>query len=78
MPHLLRLKAACQPWEAAVTGADQTRLARRAEQLGYAMIAVPEHHIVPAAHVELSGPHYFHACSAMSYLAGATQSIRGR
>ena len=24
MPHMLRLKATCQPWEAAVTGADQT------------------------------------------------------
>lgn len=76
MPHMLRLKATCQPWEAAVTGADQTRLARWAEKLGYAMIAVPEHHIVPSAHVELSGPHYFHGYSAMSYFAGATENIR--
>ncbi|MFC5746277.1 TIGR03619 family F420-dependent LLM class oxidoreductase [Actinomadura rugatobispora] len=76
MPHLLRLKATCQPWEAAVTGADQTRLARWAEKLGYAMISVPEHHIIPRAHVELSGPHYFSAYPAMAYLAGATERIR--
>jgi probable F420-dependent oxidoreductase len=76
MPHMLRLKATCQPWEAAVTGADQTRLAKWAEQLGYAMISVPEHHIVPTSHVELSGPHYFSAYTAMSYLAGATERIR--
>lgn len=76
MPHLLRLKASCQPWEAAVTGADQTRLAKWAEKLGYAMIAVPEHHIVPRSHVELSGPHYFGAYPAMGYFAGATERIR--
>ncbi|HSA53044.1 MAG TPA: TIGR03619 family F420-dependent LLM class oxidoreductase [Yinghuangia sp.] len=76
MPHMLRLKATCQPWEAAVTGTDQTRLAKWAEKLGYAMISVPEHHIIPRAHVDLSGPHYFHAYTAMSYLAGATENIR--
>lgn len=76
MPHLLRLKATCQPWEAAVTGADQTRLAKWAEELGYAMISVPEHHIIPREHVDLSGPHHFSAYTAMSYLAGATERIR--
>ena len=76
MPHMLRLKASCQPWEAAVTGADQTRLAKWAEKLGYSMISVPEHHIVPASHVELSGPHYFSAYPAMGYMAGATETIR--
>ncbi|OHV39059.1 MULTISPECIES: TIGR03619 family F420-dependent LLM class oxidoreductase [Pseudofrankia] len=76
MPHLLRLKATCQPWEAGVTGADQTRLAKWAEKLGYDMIAVPEHHIIPRAHVDLSGPHYFSAYPAMAYWAGATEKIR--
>lgn len=76
MPHMLRLKATYQPWEAAVTGADQTRLAKWAEKLGYAMISIPEHHIIPREHVELSGPHYFNAFSAMAYLAGATETIR--
>jgi probable F420-dependent oxidoreductase len=76
MPHLLRLKATCQPWEAAVTGADQTRLAKWAEKCGYAMISVPEHHIVPRSHVELSGPHYLSAYPTMAYWAGATEKIR--
>lgn len=76
MPHLLRLKATCQPWEAAVNGANQTRLAKWAEKLGYAMISVPEHHIVPRSHVELSGPHYLSAYPAMAYWAGATEKIR--
>ncbi|TGD70495.1 LLM class flavin-dependent oxidoreductase, partial [Mangrovimicrobium sediminis] len=73
MPHLMRLKATAQPWEAAVTGAEQTRLARCAEDLGYDMIAVPEHFVIPNSHVDLSGPHYFHAASAQGSFAGATE-----
>jgi probable F420-dependent oxidoreductase len=76
LPHMLRLKATLQPWEASVTGADQTRMVKRAEALGYDMVSVPEHHIIPREHVELSGPHYFHAASAMAYIAGATETIR--
>ena len=76
LPHMLRLKATLQPWEASVTGADQTRMVKRAEALGYDMICVPEHHIIPREHVALSGPHYFHAASAMAYIAGATETIR--
>lgn len=75
MPHLLRLKAMMQRWEASVTGADQTRMAKRAEELGYDMIATPEHFIIPNEHLELSGPHYFHAAAAQGYLAGATSKI---
>lgn len=75
MPHLVRLKATLQPWEADVTGADQTLLARRAEELGYDMIAVPEHFIIPKGHLELSGPHHFHAAAAQGYFAGATERI---
>lgn len=76
MPHMVRLKANSQPWEAAVTGPDQARLARWAEKLGYAQISVPEHHIIPRAHVELSGAHYLSAYPAMSFYAGATQTMR--
>jgi probable F420-dependent oxidoreductase len=76
LPHTLRLKATVQPWEASVTGADQTVMVKRAEQLGYDMLAVPEHFIIPRKHVELSGPHYFHSTVAQAYIAGATQRIR--
>ncbi|OBH16896.1 TIGR03619 family F420-dependent LLM class oxidoreductase [Mycolicibacter sinensis] len=75
LPHMLRLKAMMQPWEAGVTGAEQTRMAKRADELGYDMIAVPEHIVIPAEHVELSGPHYFQSTIAQAYLAGATERI---
>lgn len=76
LPHTLRLKATMQPWEAEVTGADQTRMAKRADELGYDMIAVPEHFAIPREHVELSGPHYLQSTAAQAYLAGATSRIR--
>lgn len=75
IPHLLRLKASMQPWEASVTGADQTRIVKRADELGYDMVSTPEHFIIPDEHVELSGPHYFHAAAAQGYFAGATEKI---
>ncbi|WP_165827663.1 TIGR03619 family F420-dependent LLM class oxidoreductase [Mycolicibacterium sp. GF69] len=75
LPHMLRLKAMMQPWEAAVTGADQTRMAKCADEWGYDMIAVPEHFAIPRDHVELSGPHYLQSTVAQAYLAGATQRI---
>jgi probable F420-dependent oxidoreductase len=75
LPHMLRLKAMMQPWEAAVTGADQTRMAKCADEWGYDMIAVPEHFVIPTEHVELSGPHYFQSTAAQAYLAGATERI---
>jgi len=76
LPHVLRLKATMQPWEINVTGADQTRMAKRADELGYDMLAVPEHLIIPREHIDLSGPHYFHAAAGQGYLAGATQRIK--
>jgi probable F420-dependent oxidoreductase len=76
LPHAMELKALTQPWELTVSGADQTVMAQRAEALGYHMVAVPEHFVVPHTHVELSGAHYFHSTVAQAHLAGATQRIR--
>lgn len=76
LPHMLRLKAMSQPWEASVTGADQTRMAKCADKWGYDMIAVPEHFVIPGDHVELSGPHYLQSTVAQAYLAGATERIQ--
>ncbi|WP_066913809.1 TIGR03619 family F420-dependent LLM class oxidoreductase [Mycobacterium interjectum] len=76
LPHMLRLKAIAQPWEAGVTGADQTRMVKRAEAMGYDMIAIPEHFVIPTDHVDLSGPHYLQSTVAQAYIAGATEKIR--
>lgn len=76
LPHMVRLKAITQPWEADITGADQTRMVKRAEAMGYDMIAIPEHFVIPDEHVELSGPHFLQSTVAQAYIAGATEKIR--
>ncbi|MGV0554363.1 LLM class flavin-dependent oxidoreductase, partial [Mycobacterium kansasii] len=75
VPHMLRLKAISQPWEATVTGPEQRRMMRCADQWGYDMIAVPEHLVIPTDHVELSGPHYLHSTVAQAFIAGATERV---
>jgi probable F420-dependent oxidoreductase len=75
IPNMVKIAAMSLPWEAQVTGADQTRLAKHADALGYDMISVPEHMIIPNEHVELSGAHYFHAAAGQAHLAGATENI---
>lgn len=76
LPHTVRLKAMVQPWEFQVTGADQTLMAKRADELGYDMLSIPEHLVIPREHVALSGPHYFHSIAGQAYIAGATERIR--
>jgi len=76
MPHMAELKGMTQPWEFAVTGPDQLRMARRAEELGYDQIGIPEHLAVPPAHIENTGSFWFHSVAAMAAIAGATSKIR--
>ncbi len=76
IPNTVQAKAMLSQWELGVTGAEQTSLAKWAEQQGYEMICVPEHHIIPNEHVELSGAHYFNAFVGMAHFAGATERIR--
>lgn len=76
LPHMIRIPAMIQPWEIQVTGPDQLAIARRAEAMGYDMIAVSEHFLVPLSHVEQSGPHYFHGIAGMGAIAGATERVR--
>ena len=76
LPHMMNLKALTQPWELDVTGVQQTELIKWAESLGYEMVQVPEHHVIPNEHVDLSGGFYFNALTAMAHLAGATEKMR--
>ena len=76
MPHIMEIKAVLQPWELTVAGPDQLRFAQRAEQLGYDMIAIPEHFAVPPSQHEHSGRFWFHSTVAQAAIAGATNRIR--
>ena len=76
MPHLMELTAMTQPWEFEVDGPTQLGLAKRAEELGYDMIGVPEHFAIPPDQIEQSGKFWFHSVVAQAALAGATRKIR--
>lgn len=76
LPHMLELPALIQPWELGVTGLDQTRAVKRAEAMGYDMVNVCEHFIIPKEHEEASGGFYFSANAAQGYILGATERIR--
>jgi probable F420-dependent oxidoreductase len=74
LPHLMEIQAMLQPWELAVTGPEQLRLARRADELGYDMIGIPEHFAIPPDD-QHTGPFWLHSTTAQAALAGATQRI---
>ena len=76
LPHLMEIQAMLQPWELSVTGPDQLRMARRAEELGYDMIGIPEHLAVPPEEFKYSGRFWFHSTTAQAAIAGATRRIR--
>ncbi len=76
LPHLMEIKAMTQPWEMAVSGPDQLRLARQAERLGYDMIGIPEHFAIPPDQKEHSGSFWLHSTVAQAAIAGATETIR--
>lgn len=75
LPNTMQVPAITQSWEHALTGGDIADVARRAEQLGYSRVFLPEHFLTPTAHVELSGNHYFDATTAQAFVAGATSEI---
>lgn len=74
LPHLMEIEAMLQPWELAVAGPDQLRLARRAEELGYDMIGIPEHLAIPPGD-QHTGSFWLHSTTAQAALAGATETI---
>jgi len=74
LPHLMEIQAMLQPWELAVTGPDQLRMAQRAEDLGYDMIAIPEHLAIPPDD-QHTGSFWLHTTTAQAALAGATKRI---
>ncbi len=76
MPHQLRIPAMTQPWEMQVTGPDQIAMLKYAEQLGFEMVSVPEHHVMPKTHEDFSGNFQMNSYVGMGVYAGATERMR--
>jgi len=74
VPHLMEIEAMLQPWERAVTGQDQLRMAQRADELGYDMIGIPEHIAVPPDD-QHTGSFWLHTTTAQASIAAVTKRI---
>jgi probable F420-dependent oxidoreductase len=62
-------------WERSMRPGDYQLVARTADELGFDSLAIPEHIVIPNDMVELMGPSWSHAMTAMSFVAGATSRI---
>ncbi len=75
MPALILYPPVLSPWEPQATGADILRIARKADELGFDYLTVPEHIVMPDEMVEIMGRRFPEALSAAAVLAGATERI---
>jgi probable F420-dependent oxidoreductase len=75
LPGLTRYPPITKPWEATLGSADFQLVARTADELGFDSLAIPEHIVMPSEMVELMGPFWTHALTAMAFVAGATTRL---
>ena len=76
LPNSMHVVAMTQPWEHALSGDDILKSAQLANELGYWKLLTGEHFLIPKSHVPLSGDHYLHAVSALSFVAAAAPQMR--
>jgi probable F420-dependent oxidoreductase len=75
LPGLTRYPPITKPWETTLGPADFQLVARTADELGFHSLAIPEHIVMPSEMVELMGPFWTHALTAMAFVAGATTRL---
>jgi probable F420-dependent oxidoreductase len=75
LPGTTRYPPITQAWESSMTTVDFQRVARTADELGFDSMTIPEHIVMPEEMVELMGPFWSHAMTAMAFVAGATQRL---
>jgi probable F420-dependent oxidoreductase len=63
-------------WTFTLAAPDYQRIATIIDELGYDVIAAPEHFAMPYEEVPRLGPYWMHALSVMAFVAGATQRVR--
>jgi probable F420-dependent oxidoreductase len=74
-PALNNYPAAMAPWEPKAGGAEVMRFARKADQLSWDWLTLPEHIIMPADMAPVMGSRFAEGISAAAVLIGATQRI---
>jgi probable F420-dependent oxidoreductase len=76
MPALILYPPVMSRWEPEATPEEILSIARKADDLGYDCLTIPEHIFIPQEMGETMGPRYPEALAAAACLAGATKRIR--
>ncbi len=76
VPGLFLYPVVARPWEQELAGRDILRIARKADDLEFDWISVPDHIIMPNEEVESMGPRWAEAFTSIAVIAGATKRIR--
>ncbi len=74
-PGLNNYPAAMAPWEPAAGGREILRFARRADELGWDWLTIPEHIVMPTEMSGVMGSRFAEGISAAAVLCGATRRI---
>jgi probable F420-dependent oxidoreductase len=76
VPGLILYPPVTGDWEYEAKPSDTVRVAKKADELGFEWLTVPEHIIMPSEMTEVMGPRYPEAMGAGAFLAGATSRIK--
>jgi len=73
---LMLYPAVMSRWEPEAPASAATRVAQKADELGFDLVTIPEHIIIPHEMAEVMGRRYTESWTAAAFLAGATQNVR--
>ena len=76
VPGVTLMPDAAESWAAEATAEDMLRVARKADELGFDFLGVPEHAIMLERMVPVMGPRWPHPLVTLGVFAGATRRIR--
>jgi probable F420-dependent oxidoreductase len=76
LPVLMLYPPVMSRWEPEAPASAATRVAQKADELGFDVVTIPEHIIIPNEMAEVMGRRYVESWTAAAFLAGATQNVR--
>jgi probable F420-dependent oxidoreductase len=76
LPVLMLYPAVMSRWEPEAPASAATRVAQKADELGFDLVTIPEHIIIPNEMAEVMGRRYTEAWTAAAFLAGATTNVK--
>ncbi len=76
VPGVYLYPGTLHPWEPQATVEDILRVVRKADELGYSFLGVPEHLIMGEKMMPAMGARWPHCVTAIAFFGGATRQIR--